>query len=75
MNRQRLCKLVILYGWLDRCWNSDQHERILCMAEGGFTVHEVAIAVWLCTDGWALEEVEQRMKNYIQNSGTIMKGV
>ena len=51
MNRQMLCKLVILYGWLDQCWNSDQHERILCIAEGGFTVHEVATAVWLCTGG------------------------
>ena len=68
MNRQMLCKLAILYGWLDQCWSSDQHERILHMAEGGFTVHEVAIVVWLCTDGWTLKEVEQRLNNYIQNA-------
>ena len=67
MNRQMLCKLVILYGWLDQCWNSDQHERILRMAEDGFTVREVAIAVWLCTGGWELREIERRMDNLIQN--------
>lgn len=67
MNRQMLCKLAILYGWLDQCWNSDQHERILRMVEGGFTVHEVAIAVWLCTGGWELREIERRMDNLIQN--------
>ena len=66
MNRQMLCKLVILYGWLDQCWNSDQHERILHMAEGGFTVREVAIAVWLCIGGWELREIERRMDNLIQ---------
>jgi len=46
---------------LIRSTKAYQHERILRMAEGGFTVHEVAIAIWLCMDGWTLEEVEQRM--------------
>ena len=67
MSRQMLCKLVILYRWLDQCWNSDQHERILHMADDGFTVHEIAIAVWLCTGGWELRAIERRMDNMIQN--------
>ena len=45
MNRVMLRTLVIANKWLDRCWNSEQHDRIYEMADGGFTVHEIAISV------------------------------
>lgn len=65
MNRVTLRTLVIANRWLDRCWNSDQHDRIFEMADDGFTVREIAIAVWLCTTGWELQEIERRMSNMI----------
>lgn len=75
MNRQILRTLVISNKWLDRCWNSEQHERIYEMAEGAFTVHEIAIAVWLCTAGWELPEIERRMNNLIQTCINVTKGM
>lgn len=65
MNRQILRKLVVSNHWLDQCWNSEQHNRIYEMAEVGFTVHEIAIAVWLCTGGWELREIERRLSDAI----------
>ena len=66
MNRARLRTLVIANKWLDQCWNSEQYDRIYEMVDGGFTVHEIAIAVWLCTGGWELQEIERRMNEMIR---------
>ena len=45
------------------------------MADGGFTVHEIAIAVWLCTGGWDLREIERRMNNLISTCENVTKGM
>jgi hypothetical protein len=45
------------------------------MADGGFTVHEIAIAVWLCTGGWELREIERRMNNLISTCENVTKGM
>ena len=66
MNRVMLRTLVIANKWLDRCWDSEQHDRIYEMADGGFTVHEIAIAVWLCTGRWELREIERHMNEMIR---------
>ena len=42
MNRVMLRTLVIANKWLDRCWNSEQHDRIYEMADGGF----VRLVAW-----------------------------
>lgn len=75
MNRVMLRTLVIANKWLDRCWNSEQHDRIYEMADGGFTVHEIAIAVWLCTGGWELREIERRMNNMTATCKNVTKGM
>ena len=75
MNRQILRTQVINNHWLDRCWNSEQHDRIYEMTDGGFTVHEIAIAVWLCTAEWELSEIERRMNNLIQPCINVTKGM
>jgi hypothetical protein len=75
MNRVMLRTLVIANKWLDRCWNSEQHDRIYEMADGGFTVHEIAIAVWLCTGGWELREIERRMNNLTATCENVTKGM
>jgi len=45
------------------------------MADGGFTVHEIAIAVWLCTGGWELREIERRMNNLTDTRENVTKGM
>ena len=75
MNRVMLRTLVIANKWLDRCWNSEQYDRIYEMADGGFTVHEIAIAVWLCTGGWELREIERRMNNLTDTRENVTKGM
>ena len=75
MNRVMLRTLVIANKWLDRCWNSEQHDRIYEMADGGFTVHEIARAVWLCTGRWELREIERRMSNLTDTRENVIKGM
>ena len=75
INRVMLRTLVIANKWLDRCWDSEQHDRIYEMADGGFTVHEIAIAVWLCTGGWEIREIERRMNNLISTCKNVTKGM
>ena len=75
MNRVMLRTLVIANKWLDRCWNSEQYDRIYEMVDGGFTVHAIAIAVWLCTGGWELCEIERRMNNLTATCENVTKGM
>ena len=75
MNRVMLRTLVIANKWLDRCWNSEQYDRIYEMVDGGFTVHEIAIAVWLCTGGWELREIERCMNNLTATRENVTKGM
>lgn len=66
MNRVQLRTIVLANNWLDLCYNTKQYDKIMDMPNHGFSVREIAAAVWAVSEGWEFAEIERRMNNLIQ---------
>lgn len=45
------------YDWFT-CGSNDQYEKMFLLARNG-KLHEVAVAIWLCSDNVSVETVEE----------------
>lgn len=58
MEIYRLCNVN---DWFT-CGTNRQYERMFQMVREGKPIHEIALAIWLCSDGEELETIETALK-------------
>lgn len=75
MNREQLRTLVLANGWLDICYNTAQYDKIMAMPDAGYSVREIAAAVWAVSENWDFEEIERRMCNLLATCCTVANKV
>ena len=55
----RLCNA---FGWFTHGTNT-QYERMFQMVREGKPIHDIALAIWLCSDGEELETIETNLED------------
>lgn len=48
------------------CGGDHQYERVLQAADDGMDIHDIAVAIWICSDAIALEDIEGKIKDYLR---------
>lgn len=47
--------------------DNDQYERMFKMAQDGeHTIHEIALVIWICSDGYSVEEIEGVLESLVE---------
>ena len=52
-------------GWFT-CGGNRQYTSVMQAADDGMEVHDIAVAIWICSDAIALENIEGKIKDYLR---------
>ena len=44
-----------------------QYDKMFKMAETEASVHDIAVAIWICTEDASLEDIEEKIKLIVKN--------
>ena len=56
-------QLCVSNGWFT-CGDNRQYTRVMQAADGGMNTHDIAVAIWICSDAVELEDIEHKIKDY-----------
>lgn len=59
-----LRKLCIENNWFT-CGTSCQYEKLFYANEHGFTLEQIALIIWLCSDGCFLVDIREVLYSYV----------
>lgn len=48
------------------CGGNQQYESVMQAADDGMDTHDIAVAIWICSDAIDLENIEGKIKDYLR---------
>ena len=58
-------RLCMDNGWFS-CGDNEQYTRVMHAADNGMDKHDIAVAIWICSDGVSLEDIEGKITDYLR---------
>lgn len=58
-------QLCLNNNWFTRGTTS-HYEKVMQAADNGMDTHDLAMAIWICSDAVELEDVEGKIKDYLR---------
>ena len=52
-------------GWFT-CGDNQQYTRVMRAADNGMDMHDLAVAIWICSDAIQLEDIEGKIADYLR---------
>lgn len=65
---EELYRLCVNRGYFT-CGTSEQYQRMFHMARNGATAHDIALVIWICSDGRAFEFIEVEVEDILNKYG------
>lgn len=60
-------------GWFT-CGGNEQYKSVMRAADNGMDPHDIAVAIWICSDAIALEDIEGKIKDYLRWERPLAEG-
>ena len=48
------------------CGDNEQYRRVMQAADNGMDPHNIAVAIWICSDAVPLETIKGKIKDYLR---------
>lgn len=64
-----VCRLCVDNGWLTygvACGGYQQYAKIMQAADNGMDTHDIAVAIWTCSDAIDLDDIQLKIKDYLR---------
>lgn len=58
-------RLCLNNSWFT-CGGNGQYGRVMQAADDGMDTHDIAVAIWICSDAVGLEDIECKIKDYLR---------
>lgn len=65
--RNKIVNLCIENDWFT-CGSVNQYEKMLDFAEGGGSIHEVALIIWVCSQDVVIDDIECQLNKLYEGS-------